>query len=252
MATRGRELYRHFDSAKNLLYVGISLSTVSRLSQHRRSSRWADEIASIEIERFPNLALAAEAEKHAIIVEKPKWNQVHKPFQAPVGPAKKSRRIAWKSKSLNYPFDVSNVARCLRETTALVARTVALSRHIRLSGGAETETFVSLILTMKDAVSSDELRLHELFKVQSPETAPRRRLRLVTQATSHAPGTRVDQCEFTLITPGWLLRLCEECLGRRDDYDRAFVRDIRPAIDEFTRLFDSLVIDTGPIDCTVQ
>lgn len=243
MATRGRELYRHFDSAKNLLYVGISLSTVTRLSQHRRSSRWADEIASIEIERFPNLALAAEAEKHAIIVENPKWNRVHKPFQSPKPSPKKSRRNAWKSKSLNYPFDVSNVARCLRETTALIARTVALSQHIRLSGGAETDTFVSLVLTMKAAVSSDELRLHELFNAQSPETAPRRRFRMITQATCHAPGTLVEQCEFTLITPNWLARLCEESLGRREDYDRAFERDIRPAIAEFTRLFESLAID---------
>ncbi|RON44298.1 hypothetical protein BK666_18275 [Pseudomonas frederiksbergensis] len=244
MATRGRELYRHFDSAKNLLYVGISLSTVARLSQHRRSSRWADDIASIEIERFPNLALAAEAEKHAIIVENPKWNRVHKPFQAPKGLVKKSRRNAWKSKSLNYPFDVSNVARCLRETTALIARTVAFAHHIRLSGGAATDTFVSLVLTMQEAVSADELRMHELFNAQSPETAPRRRFRLITQATCHAPGTVVDQCEFTLITPNWLARLCEESLGRRDDYDLAFERDIQPAIAEFTRLFESLVIET--------
>lgn len=138
---------------------------------------------------------------------------------------------------------MSNVARCLRETTALIARTVALSQHIRLSGGAETDTFVSLVLTMKAAVSSDELRLHELFNAQSPETAPRRRFRMITQATCHAPGTLVEQCEFTLITPNWLARLCEESLGRREDYDRAFERDIRPAIAEFTRLFESLAID---------
>lgn len=245
MATRGRELYRHFDSAKNLLYVGISLSTVSRLSQHRRSSRWADEIASIEIERFPNLALAAEAEKHAIIVENPKWNRVHKPFQAHKSVSTKSRSNAWKSKSLSYPFDVSNVARSLQETTALIARTVALAQHIRLSGGAESCAFVSLILTMKPAVSSDELRLHELLKVQSPETAPRQRFRLITQATSHAPGSTVDQCEFTLMTPDGLLKRCTECLGQRDDYDRAFEREIQPGIAAFTGLFESLVIDNA-------
>ncbi|RON50151.1 hypothetical protein BK665_20420 [Pseudomonas frederiksbergensis] len=170
---------------------------------------------------------------------------MHKPFQTTKAVSKKSRRNAWKAKSLHYPFDVSNVARRLQETTALVARTVALAEHIRLSGGAETGTFVSLVLTMKPAVSSDELRLHELFKAQPPETAPRRRILLISQTTDHAPGTLVDQCEFTLITPSWLSRLCEECLGRRDDYDRAYEREILPAIAGFSRLFDSLAIDSA-------
>ncbi|TBN36133.1 GIY-YIG nuclease family protein [Pseudomonas sp. BGI-2] len=235
---QGRELYRHFDETDKMLYVGISLSTASRLSQHRRSSQWADDIAYIKIERFPTQALAAEAEKQAIIRENPIWNVVHKPVQVTAGvPA--SRENSRKSRQTTYPFDVSNVARCLRETTALVARTVGYASHICLEKFPGTHSFVSVILEMKEAVFSEELRLDQLFNAESPEPAPGRRFRLITQTTHHEPGTVVDKCDFTLITPQWLSKLCEECLRRRDDFDQVFERDNQPAIAEFARLFET-------------
>ena len=36
----GCQLYRHFDCDGVLLYVGISLSTVARLCEHKHSSKW--------------------------------------------------------------------------------------------------------------------------------------------------------------------------------------------------------------------
>jgi hypothetical protein len=36
------ELYRHYDAEGNLLYVGISLNSVVRLTQHRQASGWFD------------------------------------------------------------------------------------------------------------------------------------------------------------------------------------------------------------------
>lgn len=67
-------LYRHFDAQKNLLYVGVSLSAVARLSQHMNDSGWADQIASIKVERFPSRAEALAAETKAIQTENPKFN----------------------------------------------------------------------------------------------------------------------------------------------------------------------------------
>jgi hypothetical protein len=66
-------LYRHFDGAGVLLYVGVSMKHLERLAQHKANAHWYDRITRIEIERFPTWdALAAEAK--AIIDEKPECN----------------------------------------------------------------------------------------------------------------------------------------------------------------------------------
>ena len=70
------QLYRHFDAAGDLLYVGISLSAVGRLAQHRSSADWFDQIAKIEIEQFETRDLALAAEAAAINAERPKYNRV--------------------------------------------------------------------------------------------------------------------------------------------------------------------------------
>lgn len=68
------ELYRHFDAQGNLLYVGISLSTVGRLSQHKDHSHWFKEISNVTIERFPTRQDALKAEQLAVQSENPKCN----------------------------------------------------------------------------------------------------------------------------------------------------------------------------------
>jgi hypothetical protein len=70
-------LYRHFDSAGVLLYIGVSLSAVERLSAHNRTARWADKIARVEIERFPTRKAVLDAEAAAIKAESPRYNYQH-------------------------------------------------------------------------------------------------------------------------------------------------------------------------------
>jgi hypothetical protein len=77
-------LYRHFRDDGVLLYVGISLSPLVRLCQHRESSRWFDDIARIEVEWLPNRLEAMEAERRAIRTEKPVHNVVHARFSGRV------------------------------------------------------------------------------------------------------------------------------------------------------------------------
>jgi len=67
-------LYRHFDSDGKLLYVGISLSAVHRLGQHRDHSRWFRRIANVTIEWLPTRADALAAERAAIRDENPECN----------------------------------------------------------------------------------------------------------------------------------------------------------------------------------
>jgi len=75
-------LYRHFDADGKLLYVGISLSAISRLGQHQDHSHWFGSIARVEIVSFPSRADAIAAEREAIKNEKPLHNIVHRRVEA--------------------------------------------------------------------------------------------------------------------------------------------------------------------------
>ena len=69
-----QHLYRHFDEWDTLLYVGVSLSTIQRLSQHRNQSHWFNSIRKITIEQFPSREEVLKAERIAIQKEEPLHN----------------------------------------------------------------------------------------------------------------------------------------------------------------------------------
>jgi hypothetical protein len=73
MKNKKTALYRHFDADNNLLYVGISLSAVNRLSQHK-NKKWFYDIVRIDVEWFDDRDLASNAELKAIRTERPKFN----------------------------------------------------------------------------------------------------------------------------------------------------------------------------------
>jgi predicted GIY-YIG superfamily endonuclease len=67
-------LYRHFGKDGSLLYIGISLSAINRLGQHKDHSHWFESISRVEIENFETREETIEAEAKAIFAEKPKHN----------------------------------------------------------------------------------------------------------------------------------------------------------------------------------
>tara|TARA_R100000482_G_scaffold120627_1_gene66079 strand:+ start:774 stop:1280 length:507 start_codon:yes stop_codon:yes gene_type:complete len=71
-------LYRAYSSTGELMYVGISLSVMSRLSQHKNSSAWFNSAARIDIEYYPTRTDALAAEKQAIQTECPVHNKAGK------------------------------------------------------------------------------------------------------------------------------------------------------------------------------
>ena len=71
------QLYRHFNDQGELLYVGMSLSTVARLMEHRCNSHWFYDIVNIKIEYFPDMESVLKAETLAIKMEKPLHNIMH-------------------------------------------------------------------------------------------------------------------------------------------------------------------------------
>lgn len=70
-------LYRHFDEAGRLLYVGIAKEPGKRGEQHRYHSKWHRFMADTSVEWFPTRAAAALAERAAIADEAPIFNQTH-------------------------------------------------------------------------------------------------------------------------------------------------------------------------------
>lgn len=72
-------LYRFFDRAGQLLYVGISGDTESRWRQHAETKLWWSDVTEKTTEWFDSRPGALDAERVAIRAEKPLHNHQHKP-----------------------------------------------------------------------------------------------------------------------------------------------------------------------------
>ena len=67
-------LYRMFDGAGQLLYVGISSRAALRWEQHRAQKPWWEDVARVEVEHHYDRESALMAEREAILAEKPRHN----------------------------------------------------------------------------------------------------------------------------------------------------------------------------------
>jgi hypothetical protein len=70
-------LYRFFDAAGVLLYVGITDYLTNRFSQHSVVQPWWGEWATFHVTRYASRAVLEAAERRAIRLEKPLYNVVH-------------------------------------------------------------------------------------------------------------------------------------------------------------------------------
>jgi hypothetical protein len=90
--SRRTALYRIYDDAGVLLYVGISGRPWARLSEHRRSSDWYDGPEVVRIEYFPSRPEALKAEAEAIRGEAPRHNVLGQ--TVPLHPETPGERLA--------------------------------------------------------------------------------------------------------------------------------------------------------------
>lgn len=70
-------LYRWFNTANELLYVGISNNVARRTDQHGDHQPWWNQVDYCRVERFPSRPLAEAAEVAAIHNEHPIYNIAH-------------------------------------------------------------------------------------------------------------------------------------------------------------------------------
>lgn len=73
--TAQHSVYRMYDSAGTLLYVGCTGHLPVRLDQHRQDKPWWAGVSTVEVEHFPNFAAARAAEAQAIRDERPVHNR---------------------------------------------------------------------------------------------------------------------------------------------------------------------------------
>ncbi len=80
-------VYRMFNAAGDLLYIGQSNQPHARVGQLSWSHEWISEVCSMKVEWLPTRADALAAEARAIKAELPRYNVTHNP--APTAPRKK-------------------------------------------------------------------------------------------------------------------------------------------------------------------
>lgn len=112
-------LYRHFSNDGALLYVGISLSTLNRLSQHKENSHWFSNIKRVEIESFETREEAVAAERNAIATENP----AHNIIRYNVKPTKKElaeKRVEESREALVHRIVTMRPMYCIQEARSIL------------------------------------------------------------------------------------------------------------------------------------
>lgn len=88
-------LYRLYDSADDLLYIGIGGNPGRRFEQHRTEKPWWGDVARIALEHHPTRDAALKAELTAIRTENPRHNIAGR------DPAAASTLPAWRHRPLS-------------------------------------------------------------------------------------------------------------------------------------------------------
>lgn len=69
-------LYRQYNKDGVLLYVGVSESVMTRLSQHSATSKWFRDVTTVTVKHFRTRRAALRAETKAIAEEHPVYNVI--------------------------------------------------------------------------------------------------------------------------------------------------------------------------------
>jgi hypothetical protein len=147
------ELYRHYDEQDRLLYVGVALSAIHRLSQHRDHSTWFEKIKRVEIQTFETRKEALEAERQAITEERPKHNMIHKRPEKEEE-QQKQRKTRKRQTPAAYIVAKWRDKYCQKENVSSVLPETAEARKIRILAVLSK----SLIKSLKAGKARREIR----------------------------------------------------------------------------------------------
>lgn len=106
-------VYRVFDAADRLLYVGVSIDPDARLAQHAKNALWWCFQARSTVEQYATRDLAEMAEAEAIANEHPRWNAQGRTVRA---------------EGIDYDRDVAGRLRTLQSEEAVLLRKLRVVR----------------------------------------------------------------------------------------------------------------------------
>jgi hypothetical protein len=72
-------IYRCFDKAGELIYIGVTDSPGARHATHKRERTWWPEVVEVLWEFYPTYGAAIDAERDAIEAEQPRYNKIGAP-----------------------------------------------------------------------------------------------------------------------------------------------------------------------------
>lgn len=75
LADLGPVVYRFYGEGVQPLYIGCTVSPLTRLAQHERNAAWWPLVKDVRLEHFPTHDEALAAEAAAILAEQPCFNQ---------------------------------------------------------------------------------------------------------------------------------------------------------------------------------
>lgn len=76
MGDEAHDVYRIFDEAGCLLYVGCSINAFARVPQHKHENQpWWGQARRVDIDRYPSKRIARGVEAAAIANEAPMYNR---------------------------------------------------------------------------------------------------------------------------------------------------------------------------------
>jgi predicted GIY-YIG superfamily endonuclease len=79
-------LYRLYDSAGVLLYVGVTGNLATRLASHAKTQKWWPEVSKRELVWYDQRREAEAAERSTIAQEQPLWNVRESPWRSEQSP----------------------------------------------------------------------------------------------------------------------------------------------------------------------
>jgi hypothetical protein len=162
------ELYRYFSASGQLLYVGISGNAIKRLTSHKKN-RWGDEIARLDIEKFPDRDAAKVAEQLAIISEMPLYNKrgftgKYPVPRAQVNPHEEMHRLHRYLKGMKPAERIEFATRCGTKMSYF---------HMAISGGRRIGIDLAIRMTRESGGAFDARRLYpDLGFPGQPESRP--------------------------------------------------------------------------------
>lgn len=79
---RPHDVYKAFNAAGELLYVGISINVFNRLREHEKYAGWVRDASTLRVVRYADRRQAMAEEARTIRDEAPLWNVTRERYRA--------------------------------------------------------------------------------------------------------------------------------------------------------------------------